>query len=327
VKVIVLCGFEVGADSGDEPGEFQYWVERDHMDEALVVLGAPHVLRRNTEGLYGSVGEVANVSHQSTTPHSELVMAICLDPRFDLRKTYWILTGIGGIDPAFGPIGSAVWSENIVDADVAMEIDDREIPSAWPYGLLPLGSPAPNQPPQGRGYSMNFALNAKLARWAYAFTKDMVIPDAPELKARRMLYTGFPNAQFPPKVMLGDTVGTARYWYGVRRTQWARDWVKLWTQGRGTFATIEMETQNYAGTLSRLSDQGIVDFNRVLQLRAASDITQPPAGESIVTSMGDESVGRPTAFEAEYRVGSAVAHEILRHWDRYENTIPGSESP
>ena len=27
-KVIVVATFEVGADTGDKPGEFQYWVER-----------------------------------------------------------------------------------------------------------------------------------------------------------------------------------------------------------------------------------------------------------------------------------------------------------
>src|SRR5476651_270526 len=99
----MLCGFEVGADVGDEPGEFQYWVEREHMTDVVNVPGAPHVIRRNAAGLYGSVGETAERPHQTTTTHSELVMALCLDPRFDLRKTYWILTGIGGIDPAFGP--------------------------------------------------------------------------------------------------------------------------------------------------------------------------------------------------------------------------------
>ena len=28
VKVVVVAMFEAGADTGDRPGEFQYWVER-----------------------------------------------------------------------------------------------------------------------------------------------------------------------------------------------------------------------------------------------------------------------------------------------------------
>ncbi len=27
-KVIIVATFEVGADTGDKPGEFQFWVER-----------------------------------------------------------------------------------------------------------------------------------------------------------------------------------------------------------------------------------------------------------------------------------------------------------
>ena len=32
VKVVVVAMFESGADTGDEPGELQYWVERDRLD-------------------------------------------------------------------------------------------------------------------------------------------------------------------------------------------------------------------------------------------------------------------------------------------------------
>ena len=42
IKAIVLCGFEVGDDSGDAPGEFQYWVEREKLTEVIEVPGAAH---------------------------------------------------------------------------------------------------------------------------------------------------------------------------------------------------------------------------------------------------------------------------------------------
>ena len=32
MKVVVVAMFEVGEDTGDKPGELQYWVERDHLD-------------------------------------------------------------------------------------------------------------------------------------------------------------------------------------------------------------------------------------------------------------------------------------------------------
>ena len=40
-------------------------------------------------------------------------MALGLDPRFDLRKAYWILAGIGCIDPNRASIGSAGWASHV----------------------------------------------------------------------------------------------------------------------------------------------------------------------------------------------------------------------
>ena len=35
IKVVVIAMFEQGADTGDAPGEYQYWVEREHLDTVL----------------------------------------------------------------------------------------------------------------------------------------------------------------------------------------------------------------------------------------------------------------------------------------------------
>ena len=53
------------------------------------------------------------------------IMALGMDPRFDLNKAYWILAGIGGIDPNRASVGSAAWASSIVDGDLAYEIDAR----------------------------------------------------------------------------------------------------------------------------------------------------------------------------------------------------------
>jgi purine nucleoside permease len=333
-KVIVLAGFEVGDDTGDAPGEFQYWAEREKLTGTLVVPGAPHPLRYNADGLYGSVAGNTRDKFLSTVPASELIMALCLDPRLDLRKTYWIINGIAGIDPAAGSIGSAVWAANVVDADAMREIGGADIPKGWPYGLFAIGTMGPNQLPKthadagGWGgatlsYSMNYPLNVALANWAYDFSKSHVtLRDAPDLKAWREKYTGYSAAQKPPKIMMGATLSTARYWHGPARTQWARDWVKLWTDGKDHFTTTAMEQAAYVGTLQRMAKQGYVDFSRVMMLRGASNYCMPPPGQSVLTTIGDESLGTKPAFEAEYRAGSVVAHELIRHWGRYEANPP-----
>ncbi len=342
IKVIVVSCFEVGNDTGDTPGEYQYWAEREKLLTSIDVPGAPHPLNRNADGLYGTVSSVVRPpkdgkpDHLNVAQTSELIMALCLDLKLDLRKTYWIINGIAGIDPARGSIGSAVWAENVVDGDAMREIDEAEIPAGWPYGLFAIGTMKPNTLPvrdaknggwggAGLSYTMNFPLNKKLAEWAYGLSKNVELPDSPALKAWREKYTGFPLAQQPPSVILGDTLGSARYWHGPKRTQWARDWVKLWTNGEGTFTTTAMEHQDFMATLTNMASHGFVDINRVMMLRTASNYCMPPPGQSIESTIGDESLGTLPAFEADYRAGSVVAHELLHLWSTYADTIPGDK--
>jgi len=301
------------------------------------VRGAPHPLRYNDAGVYGSVAGNTRDPELTTVSSSELIMAICLDPRFDLTHTYWLINGISGIDPAFGSIGSTVWAEHIVDGDAMREIDEREVPAAWPYGLFAIGTTQPNTLPTAKAdaggwggatltYTLDYALNPRLTHWAYQLSQHTAhLSDDPALKTWREKYTGFPAAQQPPQVLVGATLASARYWHGPRRTQWARDWVKLWTQGQDRFATTAMEQAAYVGTLRRLSAQGLVDFKRVLMLRGASNYCMPPPGAPVTSTIGDESLGTVAAFEADYRAGSVVVHELVKNWAQYEQTVPGGE--
>ena len=47
IRVVIVTTFEAGNDTGDRPGEFQYWVEREHLDEVLPFAGGVHNLRVN----------------------------------------------------------------------------------------------------------------------------------------------------------------------------------------------------------------------------------------------------------------------------------------
>jgi purine nucleoside permease len=335
IKVIIVSCFEVGNDTGDVPGEFQYFAEREHLTQKIDIPGAPHPLVHNDQGLYGEVAGIFKLQpppepdHYSCVVTSELIMALCLDPRLDLRKTYWIINGIAGIDPAAGSIGSAAWAKHVVDGDAMYEVDDTEVPAGWPYGLLAVNTLKPNTLPlMGPGgtlaYTMDYALNPTLAEWAYETSKGVELPDSDALKAYRAKYVGFPLAQLPPRVMMGDSLGTARYWHGAKRTQWARDWVKLWTKGEGTFTTTAEEHQDYMNTLTDMAKKGYLDINRVMLIRGASNYCMPPPGQSIESTLNDISVGTLPAYEADYRAVTAVAHELMRNWPSYEDTIPGA---
>src|SRR6202171_3470263 len=83
VKVVVVTMFERGEDTGDTPGEYQLWVEREHLDQVIPLLAGYHHVRMNKDGVLGMVTGVG------TAKAAASIMALGLDPRFDLSKAYW----------------------------------------------------------------------------------------------------------------------------------------------------------------------------------------------------------------------------------------------
>lgn len=323
VKVCVLAMFEMGEVTGDRPGELQFWVEREDLANVYEFPLGQTDLRMSDDGLMVALTG-GGVTHAATT-----VTALGLDPRFDFSNTYWIIAGIAGVDPLDTSLGTAVWAKWVVDGDLLYELDAREIPEEWPYGMIPLGGYEPNQLDTGWTVdNIAFQLNDGLVNWAYSLTKDMAIEDTPAMKEFRSQFVGYPNALMPPSVMIGDTISASTYFHGEKLNQWANDWMKLHTGGKGEFVTANMEDSGTMTALRRLSKTGIVDYDRILVLRTASNFSMQPPGKeatwSATASYPDD--GRP-ALEAAYQFGSKVAHELIDNWSVYGNRIPKAETP
>jgi hypothetical protein len=172
VKVAVVVTFEVGQDTGDKPGEFQFWAEREKWGQPVIIPGVDHPVLTDAHGTIGVVsGTTARASNQ--------IMALVLSGKFDFSKTYWVVNGIAGVNPAVASVGSAAWAHYVIDGDVAYEIDSREADPSWPYAIIPIGSKVPNEKPTREGWepdTMAYELNGPLVDWAYALTKDTRIP-------------------------------------------------------------------------------------------------------------------------------------------------------
>ena len=326
IKVVIVTTFEVGNDTGDKPGEFQFWVEREHLDRVLPFPGGVHPLRTNAPGDILGI-----VTGMTIGPAAASIMALGLDPRFDLTHAYWLLAGIAGVDPNVASVGSAAWAKFVV-TDIRQEMDAREAPSGWPYGIFAIGSlragaePEPNRVwvTEPRAYP----LNAALADWAFNLTKNtplqnVPVIDTPEVAAFRATYTGFPNAQRPPFVLIGDVLASDSYWHGVILNQWAEDWVRIHTHGQGRFAMTAMEDSGVAEALTRLDQMHRADFRRFLLLRTASNYSTQAPGHSAAESLTAPYIGGIPALEAAYRVGSPVIHTLIAHWDQYRDHLPG----
>ncbi len=320
VKVVVLTTFEIGADTGDRPGEFQLWVEGLPLSETLDIPGLHHPARWSAKD-----GVLGVVTDMRARPRESLA-ALILSGRFDFSHTYWIVAGIAGADPKTASVGSAAWANYVVDADALYEVDDREIPADWPYGLYSLGTDRPNVKGSAEGSSgMVWTLNPALVDWAYALTARTALPDTPRLAELRAPYAADPAAVKPPFVLKGDVVGTTRFWHGDKRTRWAEDWVKLWTDGAGTFTMTDCEDQGILDVLDLYAKAGKVDFGRVLVLRTASNYSRPPLGAPAFPR-AFHGEGAMAAFDSAYRVGSVVVRELAGHWDRYGPTTPRGEA-
>lgn len=332
-KVLVIATYEVGKDRGDIPGELQFWVERASLGRTITVPGIDHPLLTNGKGLYAMLS--------GTTSRSAIaLMTLAMDPHFDLRHTYFLLDGIAGADPAHMSLGSAAWIQWAVDGDPIYEIDSRETPQSWPYGIVALGATQPGQAPPdieatpisgvsdssaGGVGRVAYQINPSLVAWAYGLTKDLALPDNPALAARRAKFTGYPNAQRPPEVIEGASLGDDKFWHGVIMNHWAEDWVNMYTRNAAPFVMSDCEDQGVCLALRQLDRLHKVDFNRFLILRTASNFTVPPAGVTADQNLFDNLANAPgyiPSLDACYRVGSVVTSELLKNWAKYRDQTP-----
>ncbi len=325
IRVVIVTTFEVGNDTGDMPGEFQNWVERYPLPQTLPFPQGYRSLRYNPrDHVLGIVTGAGKASAAAS------IMALGMDPRFDLRQAYWILAGIGGIDPAQASVGSAAWASYVVDGDLAYEIDAREIPDNWPTGIVAYDRAAPFEKPEPPAVSDNgilaYSLNDGLTSWAYGLTRSLALPDDDKLKSARAGYPDQPNAQRPPFILKGDTLTADRFWIGARMTDWAEKWVPYWTKGEGRFTTSAEEDAAYLQALTFLAHAGRVDLARALDLRTGSDFSTPPKGVSAADFLKSEATGNYAAYgeaiENAYLVGSRVVRELADHWPLYRQTPP-----
>lgn len=321
-KVVIIAMFEPGQDTGDTPGELQLWVEREKLDRVLPLPSAFHDVRANADGSI-----LATVTGVGNTRAAASIMALGSDPRFDFSRSYWLIAGIAGIDPADGSLGSAAWAEWIVNGDISHALDSREAPRDWPIATVPLGKRKPYELPRSPDdLTPVFHLNAGLVGWAFELTKDVKLPDTPGMARRRADFVAQPNAQHPPAVLRGDTLASERYWHGARMNRWANEWVKYHTNGRGSYVTSAMEDAGTLQSLVWLSRSGRVDARRVLVLRTAASYDGPPPGQTAAESLFGEKLEELSAYlpslEAAYRVGSKVVHELIGNWPRYKTEVP-----
>jgi purine nucleoside permease len=327
-RVVIVVFFEVGNDTGDRPGELQYWVERDHLTRIITVPGMTHHVRANADG-----SEIALAVGPGQIRPAVNLTALGFDPQFDLRKSYWLINGIAGISPRDASLGSAFWTDYVVNGELLHEIDAREIPASWPDGFFTLDTSRPDEQPRVRAGSADdvrawpddgaqidgrgtvVRMNPDLMQWAYERTKGMRLTANAAMRRVEAGYASQPAAQRAPRVRIGAQLATEAFWHGAKMDDWAHRWVRYMTDGRARYATTGENDSGAMVALYSLTRAGRADWNRALLLRTASNFDMQPDGMTAVQSLNGQEHGNFPAYlpalNAAYQVGHHIVELLL----------------
>ena len=247
-KVVIVAFFEIGRDTGDTPGELQYWVERDHLTRVIEVPGMTHHVRANADG-----SEIALAVGPAQIRPAVNLTVLGFSPRFDLRRSYWLINGIGGASPQVAALGDAFWADYVVNGGYTHTIDPREIPRGWTDGVFwidrstpdaqrvvpgsaddPHAWPADGAHSDTRGIVVR--MDPRLLRWAYAQTRALPLPMTPAVLAAEMAFP-YAATHRRPRVRVGGQLATEAFAHGALYDAWARRWVPYATDGLAQYAT------------------------------------------------------------------------------------------
>lgn len=313
IKVVIISMFAPEAAP---------WVEPFQLKEEIAVPG----LSPDYPAIKCNVNDVclmiAGMGHANVAAST---MALTLDPRFDLTKTYFLIAGIAGIDPAQGTTGTATWGRFLVDAGIAHELDAREMPKSWRSGLIGIMTRGPAQKPKFEYRTEVAQLDEALLQRALALSKNIKLEDSDKAQSYRAKYRRSPAVD-PPQVTQCDTLSGDTWWHGHRMGQHARDWTRMLTDGKGVYCTTQQEDNATYNALERAAAAGKIDLKRLAVLRTASNFDRPYPGQTAYASLMASTTGASGGFVPATKnlaiVGGALVRDIVARWPEWEKGVP-----
>jgi purine nucleoside permease len=252
------------------------------------------------------------------------LMAVIYSGQFDLHQTYFLIAGIAGIDPALGTIGSVAWARYAVDTGIAHEIDARDMPRSWHDGYYGVLTDGPGKKPRLEYRTEMFRLDESLLQRALALSRSVTLEDSDDVAAYRRRYVEA-NAKAAPRVIQCDTASSDTWWAGPRLERHARDWTALLTDGAGRYCSTQEEDNATLLALTRGSQSGLLNMQRVAILRSGSDFDRPYPGQStpdsLRTQLALSGAGRIAADNL-VRAGMPLVQAIAGHWEQWREGVP-----
>jgi purine nucleoside permease len=317
VKVLVVSMFKLEAAP---------WPAALHFDREIRVPGLPSdypLVRCNAEAVCQMTTGMGHANAAAS------MMAVLYSGLFDLRRSYFLIAGIAGIDPARGTIGSAAWARYAVDLGIAHEIDARELPRGWSNGYFGISTDAPDKKPKLEYRTEVYRLDEALLQRALALSHQVQLEDSDDVRAYRAHYQHAP-ANLAPQVTQCDTATSDTWWTGQRLGDHARRWTALLTDGEGIYCTSQQEDNATLAALTRAAQSGLVDLKRVALLRSGADFDRGYAHQSAVDALGAQlalSGAARIATDNLVRAGLPLVNDIAQHWDLWRDGVPANRRP
>ncbi|CAD6891837.1 unnamed protein product [Tilletia laevis] len=251
--------------------------------------------------------------------------ALFLSSKFDLRKTYFFIAGVGGISPERGTLGSAAFARYAIQVAQQYALDRNDAPPEWNYTYWNYNTKQPDEYPLLTYGTEVFKLNTALVERAYNVSKTQAerkLNDSAEAQAYRSRYPNAP-ANEGPKVILGDVTTSDLYFTGRTLSMQFENVVTTLTNGSATYTTTAQEDNATLEALVRAQRAGKADYSRAIVLRTGSDFERAPPGLSEYDAFGFAQGGFGPASANTYIASLPVVEDILQNWNTvYRRGIP-----
>ena len=176
-----------------------------------------------------------------------------------------------------------------------------------------------------------FELNDALRGIVVGYARGVELEDSDEVKAYRESYANmtdlsYGNAVSVPSVLECDVATSDTFVAGHLLSEAWENYTALVTDGKGVYCATAHEDSAVLEVLLRANVEGLVEFGRVVVMRAGGGYDGPPAGVSAVESLSGTDVGYPLALRNMYLTGAQVVKGILDNWDNGFKKIVTAEN-
>ncbi|KJX98153.1 purine nucleoside permease like protein [Zymoseptoria brevis] len=250
------------------------------------------------------------------------INALWLSSSFNLTSSYFLIAGIGGVNPSLATTGSVSFARYAVQLDLQYQISLSKDAANTSIATIPQGSDFASEYPQDLYGTEVFELNNKLKSVAVSLARQAVLDDTTAAQAYRAKYPS-PPANAAPSVVECDSGTSNTYWSGAVLGDTFSAYTKLLTNGSGVYCNSQQEDNATLEALLRGAIAEKLDFSRIILMRTASDFDRAPPDETeqehLLTA---EQAGFGPSIENIWLAGREIVQDVVGKWDEvYEQGV------